>query len=80
MVSKKKETNYELNINGTTIPYTLVKSSRRRTISIQIGASGKMTVRCPYYTGKWVVDRFLREKQDWIYKLFRSVSKSLYRR
>ena len=68
MVSKKKELNYELNINGVVIPYTLVKSSRRRTVSIQIGAGGKMTVRCPYYTGKWIVDSFLREKQDWIFK------------
>lgn len=68
MVSKKKELNYELNINGVVIPYTLVKSSRRRTVSIQIGAGGKMTVRCPYYMGKWVVDGFLFEKQDWIYK------------
>ena len=68
MAFKKKEQNYEFNINGTIIPYTLVKSSRRRTISIQIGAGGKMTVRCPYYMGKWIVDGFLREKQDWIYK------------
>ena len=68
MVSKKKELDYELNINGVVIPYTLVKSSRRRTVSIQIGAGGKMTVRCPYYMGKWVVDGFLFEKQDWIYK------------
>ena len=68
MAFKKKEQNYKLNINGTIIPYTLVKSSRRRTVSIQIGAGGKMTVRCPYYMGKWVVDGFLKEKQDWIYK------------
>lgn len=68
MISKKKELDYELNINGVVIPYTLVKSSRRRTVSIQIGAGGKMTVRCPYYTGKWIVDSFLREKQDWIFK------------
>ena len=68
MNSKKKEKNYELNINGVVIPYTLVKSSRRKTVSVQIGAGGKMTVRCPYYMGKWIVDGFLKEKQDWIYK------------
>ncbi len=68
MVSKKIEKNYEMNINGVVIPYTLVKSSRRRTIAIQIGAGGKMTVRCPYYMGKWMVDSFLKEKKDWIYK------------
>ena len=68
MISKKKELSYELNINGVVIPYTLVKSSRRRTVSIQIGAGGKMTVRCPYHIDKWLVDGFLHEKQDWIYK------------
>ena len=70
MFSKKKEKNYELYINNVVIPYTLVKSSRRRTISIQIGAGGKMTVRCPYFASKWMVDSFLKEKQDWIYKTF----------
>lgn len=68
MVSKKKELNYELNINGLVIPYTLVKSSRRRTIAVQIGTGGKMTVRCPYFVSKGMVDGFLREKQNWIYK------------
>ena len=67
MASKKKEKTYELNINGTIIPYTLVKSSRR-SISIQIGTGGKMTVRCPLFCGKWMVDNFLYDKQDWIYK------------
>lgn len=77
MAFKKKEQTYELKINGTIIPYTLVKSSRRRTVSIQIGAGGKMTVRCPYYMGKWVVDGFLREKQDWIYKHYMEAVKKL---
>ena len=67
MNSKIKEKNYELNINGVIIPYTLVKSSRRRTIAIQISTNGKMTVRCPYFIGKWTIDNFLKEKQDWIY-------------
>ena len=41
MISKKKEKNYEMKIHGLVIPYTLVKSSRRKTLSIQIGAGGK---------------------------------------
>lgn len=68
MGAKGNEKIYELNINGLIIPYTLVKSSRRRSIAVQIGAGGKMTVRCPYHMGKWIVDGFLKEKQDWIYK------------
>ena len=68
MDSKGNEKVYELNINGVVIPYTLVKSSRRRSISIQIGAGGKMTVRSPYFVTKGMIERFLWEKQDWIYK------------
>ena len=68
MISKKKEKTYEIKINGLVIPYTLVKSSRRKTLSIQIGAGGKMTVRCPYYASKWAIDSMLKEKSEWIYK------------
>ena len=60
--------NYEFTVNGVVIPYTLVKSSRRRSISIQIGICGKMTVRTPYFVSKGMVEGFLREKQNWIYK------------
>ena len=59
---------YEININGLTIPYTLIKSSRRRSISIQIGTAGQMTVRCPYFATGKMVERFLYEKQAWICK------------
>lgn len=77
MNSKGNEKAYELNINGVVIPYTLVKSSRRRSISIQIGAGGKMTVRTPYFVSKWMVDGFLREKQDWIYKHYMEAVKKI---
>lgn len=77
MNSKKKEKNYELNINGVVIPYTLVKSSRRKTVAVQIGTGGKTTVRCPYYMGKWVVDSFLKEKKDWIYKHYMEAVKKV---
>lgn len=68
MSSTKNEKFYEININGVVIPYTLVKSSRRRSISIRIDIGGKMTVRSPYFISKGMVERFLCEKQDWIYK------------
>ena len=70
MPTKKKECYYELKINDVVIPYTLVKSSRRRTLSIQIGAGGNMTVRCPYFASKWTIDSMLKEKKDWIYNTY----------
>lgn len=66
---------YEININGLTIPYTLIKSSRRRSISIQIGTAGQMTVRCPYFATVKMVERFLYEKQAWIYKHYTNMIK-----
>lgn len=59
---------YEMSINGIVIPFILVKSSRRRSISIQIGTDGKMTVRIPYFVTFKMVEHFLWEKKDWIYK------------
>lgn len=59
---------YEFKVNGVSIPYNLIKSSRRRSISIRIDIGGKMTVRSPYFVSKGMVERFLFEKQDWIYK------------
>jgi len=68
MNTKKSEKIYEFRVYDLVIPYTLIKSSRRKTLSIQIGAGGKMTVRCPYYASKWAIDGMLKEKSEWIYK------------
>ncbi len=68
MSSKGNAKIYEFNVNGVSIPYNLIKSSRRRSISIRIDIGGKMTVRSPYFVSKGIVERFLLEKQDWIYK------------
>lgn len=68
MGSTKNEVFYYFNVNGISIPYSLIKSSRRRSISVRIDIGGKMTVRSPYFVSKGMVERFLLEKQDWIYK------------
>lgn len=75
IIRRKNKMVYEININGLTIPYTLIKSSRRRSISIQIGTAGQMTVRCPYFATVKMVERFLYEKQAWIYKHYTNMIK-----
>lgn len=73
MTFNNNETFYKLNINDVTIPYTLVKSSRRRSIAVCIDADGKMTVRSPYFVTNSMVERFLWEKKDWIYKHYLNI-------
>lgn len=75
IIRRENKMVYEININGLTIPYTLIKSSRRRSISIQIGTAGQMTVRCPYFATQKMVERFLYEKQAWIYKHYTDMIK-----
>ena len=75
IIRRENKMVYEININGLTIPYMLIKSSRRRSISIQIGTAGQMTVRCPYFATKKMVERFLYEKQAWIYKHYTDMIK-----
>lgn len=75
---KKETTGYEFHINNLCIPYTLIQSSNRHSLSIQINVGGKMTVRCPYFITSATIYDFLWQKRDWIYKHYLdSISKSL---
>ncbi len=57
----------ELVINGTVIPYTLTKSAKRRSISVQISPGGEVSVKSPYFVTKRTIETFLYKKSDWIY-------------
>lgn len=45
--------------------YQLIRS-RRKTLSIQIQADGRVIVRAPLRMPKYQIEKFLTEKQDWI--------------
>ena len=49
------------------ITYEWIRS-HRKTIAIQIKEDGRVVVRTPYSVSKTQVERFIREKQDWIIK------------
>lgn len=49
-------------------PYKIIYS-KRRTIQITVSDDNGITVRCPFHTGKWRIERFLDEKQSWIEKI-----------
>jgi predicted metal-dependent hydrolase len=49
------------------VPYTLKKSrKRRKTISLQISDKSELVIAAPYFTPISEINRFVREKQDWI--------------
>jgi hypothetical protein len=47
------------------IPYQLKRSSRRRTLALQVGQQG-LTVLAPLYLEKSQIDAFIRKKSTWI--------------
>lgn len=47
--------------------YELIRSFRK-TISAQFRPDGTLLVRAPYLTPRFVIDRFLEERRDWIEK------------
>lgn len=49
----------------STIPYQLKRSSRRRTLALQVGPQG-LTVLSPLYLDKLQIDQFIQRKADWI--------------
>ncbi|MGD0022470.1 MAG: SprT family zinc-dependent metalloprotease [Smithellaceae bacterium] len=51
------------------INYTLKRSrKRRKTISLQISNNSEVTICAPYFTPAGEINRFVREKQNWIKK------------
>lgn len=51
------------------INYTVNRSrKRRKTISLQVSSNSGLIVSAPYFTPADEIDRFVREKQNWIQK------------
>ena len=47
------------------IAYELIRSNRR-TMSVEVDASGTVLVRAPRLMPKWCIEAFVRERQEWI--------------
>lgn len=47
--------------------YTLIRA-RKRSLSLQINASGELIARAPYLMPKFMIDRFIAQKSNWIEK------------
>lgn len=44
----------------------IIIRQRRKTISLHINPDATLTVKAPYLIPKFFIDRFIKEKQDWI--------------
>lgn len=55
-------------VGGQEIPYTLVRSSRAKRLTVKIGEPSGLEVVVPMKTAISSVPRFLREKENWIVK------------
>ena len=57
------------------INYTVKRSrKRRKTISLQISNNSEVTICAPYFTPAGEINRFVREKQNWIHRTIRKQS------
>ena len=53
------------------IPYTLKPSRRRRTLALQVNPMQQVTVLAPQRLSGTSIDRFLRERAEWVIKKLR---------
>ncbi|MGP8152770.1 MAG: M48 family metallopeptidase [Smithella sp.] len=60
------------------VTYTVNRSKKRRkTISLQIGNNSEIRICAPYFTPVAEINRFIEEKQNWIFKAIQKRSQAL---
>lgn len=55
------------------LPSAKVIRSIRRTMSLQISPRGELIVKAPFFIPEKVIYRFIKEKEDWIFKALQKV-------
>ena len=59
--------------------YTVKRSrKRRKTISLQVSSNSELIVSAPYFTPVAEIDRFVREKKDWIQKAIKRQKETVF--
>ena len=62
---------HKIELDGESIPYTIIKSKRRRSIGIQVKLEEGLVIRVPNRTSKKYVESALQAKKTWILKNIR---------
>lgn len=61
-------------LNVMSFPYTLIRSVRR-TVSLQVKGGGEVVVHAPHLYPKYLIDKFVQSKRNWIAKRINEQSK-----
>lgn len=56
--------------------YTLIRA-RKRTLSLQVTPSGELVARAPLFMPKFLIDRFVGQKQSWVEKRLKEFAKPI---
>ena len=54
--------------------YILIRA-RKRSLSLQVNAQGLLIARAPLFMPKFLIDKFVRDKSDWVEKRIRELNK-----
>lgn len=57
-----------LDCDGILLDYLLVRSPKRRSLSIRIDPQGNVQVNAPLYLETFLIESFIQRKHGWIYK------------
>lgn len=71
-MSKRKT----VNLRGNIVPYVLRESRRARYLRLSVTMEHGLVVTRPYRVPEFFVDRFLREKTDWIFKYIAKIGQN----
>ncbi len=82
-MAKSKLTARLISLDGTDYPYKLRRSLRSSRLRLVISADGALSVSAPFFVTIGFIERFLRDRADWIeakLRLFESRPKRLMQR
>lgn len=54
--------------------YTLIRA-QKRSLSLQITAAGELIARAPYLMPKFLIDRFVHQKEQWVAKRLQELAR-----
>jgi len=67
----------KLKIKGKEFPYILKKRKGMRCVRLSINSTGNLTASAPKWYPIWLINKFLEEKSEWIWKQLKDVDFSL---
>lgn len=70
---KTQSTLHQLVIDKTIIPFSLIQSSSRRSLSISINPKAQVKIQAPLFLSQNEILNFVQKKSDWIYQKYSKI-------